>query len=329
MPKTAPTQPQSKTATKAAPQSNASTQTKIPTQARIPAANKRIPHPLPGSPPLTPQTKARQSTSQRQSPPKPKPPAPELTPTVSRSPIPQRITTHSTSSCRGAALLHPIPAKSPNYATIRFSPITRLTTVPTTNVTQDPIITYQVNATSVNRKTNKIVANPKNIPITAPKAFARRSRVPNKNKPNKLPSGKAATVNPASNNGPHFTNPNPIKTKPQKSVICRERRKKSAGSAPRPASREKSKMLEAAKEFKDPLAFDIATATIEASNNQAKPTGISRTKNKGKIRSVRSPPANSGVCCAKTYSKTPINKNTVNCTKTIAPLAKSARRPSR
>ncbi|MGA2431304.1 MAG: hypothetical protein ABSH13_22600, partial [Candidatus Acidiferrum sp.] len=106
-----------------------------------------------------------------------------------------------------------------NYAAIRFSPIIRLTTVPTANVTQDPIITYQVNATVVNRSTHKIVANPKNMPVTAPNAFARRSNVPNKNNPSKLPSGSAATVNPASSKGPHLTNPNPINTNPQTSVI--------------------------------------------------------------------------------------------------------------
>ena len=59
-------------------------------------------------------------------------------------------------------------------------------------------------------------------------------------------------------------------------------------------------MLDAAKEFSDPLAFDIATAIIEASSIPASPTGISRTRNSGRMRSVRSPTASNGLCCEKT-----------------------------
>ena len=54
-------------------------------------------------------------------------------------------------------------------------------------------------------------------------------------------------------------------------------------------------MLDAASEFSEPLALDIATAMIDASSNPASPTGISRTRYSGKIRSTRSPGASSGV----------------------------------
>src|SRR5712692_74117 len=208
-------------------------------------------------------------------------------------------------------------------------PNTRLTPAPTTNVITAPIITYHVNATLVNRNTNKIDANPANIPASAPRAFAPRSRVPSKNSPSKLPNGSDATVSPASNSGPHRTNPNPINTNPHTSVMRREIRKKPAASVAFPHNREKSSTLDAASEFSAPLALDIATAITEASSKPASPAGISRTKNVGRTRSVRSPAASSGACCANTKSSTPMSRKTVNCISTITPLVSNARRPSR
>jgi hypothetical protein len=127
--------------------------------------------------------------------------------------------------------------------------------------------------------------------MIAPVAFARRSIVPSKNIPNKLPKGNDATVNPVSSNDPHGRNPNAINTAPQTSVILRESCKNFAGSLRCPAASGKSRMLEAASEFSEPLAFDIATAMIDANISPARPTGISRAKKIGRIFSspVRSP----------------------------------------
>ena len=50
-----------------------------------------------------------------------------------------------------------------------------------------PIITYHVNATGVNRNTQRIATSPANMPTSAPRALAPRSSVPSKNRPSKLP----------------------------------------------------------------------------------------------------------------------------------------------
>src|SRR5260370_38947693 len=129
-----------------------------------------------------------------------------------------------------------------------------------------------------------IAASPQNIPVSAPVEFARRSIVPSKNNPSKLPKGKDATVKPVSSNEPQGTNPKAINTTPHTSVIRRDSCKNFAGSCRCPAAAEKSNMLDAAREFSEPLAFDMATAMIEASSNPAKPGGISRTRNQGRLR---------------------------------------------
>src|SRR5208337_1893735 len=178
----------------------------------------------------------------------------------------------------------------------RRSEITRLTTAPTANVMHAPISTYHVNAIFVNRNTSSTVTSPANIPASDPLEFARASKVPSKNNPSELPNGREATVNPASSTGPHFTNPRTINTAPHTSVILRENFKKLPGSAECPRSAAKSMTLEAASEFSEPLALDIATARIDASSSPASPVGISRIRNNGKMRSVRSPAASSGVC---------------------------------
>jgi len=87
--------------------------------------------------------------------------------------------------------------------------------------------------------------------------------------------------------------------------------------------------LLAAREFSEPLALDIATAMMDASNKPARPVGISRRRKSARMRSARSPGASSGVCWAKTKSKTPMSKKTENWKRTITPLASSARRLSR
>src|SRR5262249_57771390 len=132
----------------------------------------------------------------------------------------------------------------------------RLALPPHTNAPPAPTTTSHVNATAVNRNTNRIAASPAIIPAKAPFALAPRSSVPNKNRPSKLPNGIDATVSPASSNGPHFTNPNAINTVPQISVIPRESRRNFSGSADLPRSREKSRTLNPANEFSDPLASD-------------------------------------------------------------------------
>src|SRR6266849_800265 len=205
----------------------------------------------------------------------------------------------------------------------------RLTNPPTANVTQAPMRTYHVNATDVKRKTHKMAARPANIPIRAPRAPARGSRVPSRKRPSRLPKGSEATVSPVSSSGPHFTRPKPMSTRPQRRVMRRERRRNRAGSGLRPRKREKSRTLEAASEFNEPLALDMATATIEASIRPASPTGISRTRKRGRIRSLSSPTTISGECCANTYNNTPIRRNTMNWKRTMTPLVSSARRLSR
>src|SRR5271165_3955690 len=209
----------------------------------------------------------------------------------------QAFFAHGTS----AAVVAAIPWDRPPGESV----IPRLTAAPTKKVVSEPIITYQVKAMVVKRKTHRIVASPAIMPASAPFAWARRSMVPSKNNPSRLPSGNAATVNPVSSSGPHFMNPKASSTPPQSRVASRDARRRLAElSAPvaagDPPRREKSRTLEAASEFSEPLALDIATATMEASSNPAKPTGISRTRNSGKIRSVRSPGASNGQCCAKT-----------------------------
>src|SRR5579862_7617833 len=204
----------------------------------------------------------------------------------------------------------------------------RLTAAPTKNVPHDPIKTYQVYATLVVLHTVTVAASPKNIPVSAPTVFARLSSVPSRNNPSKLPNGNDATVSPVSSTRSQRTNPNAISTSPHASVIRRDIARNFLASCCFPAAVEKSRMLEAASEFSDPLAFYIATATIEATINPASPTGISHTRNSGSTRSVRSPAASNGECCVNTYSSTPTSKNSVNCTSTIPPLVSSALRLS-
>src|SRR5271156_2131251 len=107
------------------------------------------------------------------------------------------------------------------------------------------------------------------MPANAPAALARRSMVPSRNSPSRLPSGRAATVRPVSSSGPHFTRPKAMRTQPQSSVARRDARKSlrddsadeavgdDASSAER---REKSSTVDAARELSEPLALDIATA---------------------------------------------------------------------
>ena len=80
----------------------------------------------------------------------------------------------------------------------------------------------------------------------------------------------------------------------------RDRRKNWLASVLRLRNRAKSSTLDAASEFSEPLALDMATATIDASRRPASPTGISRTRKSGRMRSVFSPVASSGQCCANT-----------------------------
>src|SRR6202158_5414590 len=138
------------------------------------------------------------------------------------------------------------------------------------------------------------------MPMRAPSAFALRSSVPRRKSPSKLPKGSETTVKPVSSSGPHFFKPKAIKTKPQARVMRRDSFKKLLESGDFPHSREKSRTLEAAREFSEPLALDIATAMMEASNRPASPGGISRTRNSGRMRSVRSPGASQGAGGAKT-----------------------------
>src|SRR5215467_2197710 len=177
----------------------------------------------------------------------------------------------------------------------------RLTADPIRSVTHEPIQTHHVYATQLNFHTATIADNPQNIPVRAPAVFARLSKVPSKNNPSRQPKGKEATVKPSSRTLSQRmnTNPSAISTAPHASVIQRER-ESSVFASCRPAATEKSRMLEAAREFKEPLALDMATATIEASIRPARPSGISRARKRGSTRSVRSPAASSGECCVKT-----------------------------
>src|SRR5712671_4581727 len=160
----------------------------------------------------------------------------------------------------------------------------RLIIDPIAKVTLAPIMKYHVKATLVNWKTHRIVASPANMPMRAPRAFALRSRVPNRKSPSKLPEGNEITVKPASRSGPHFIRPKAIKTNPQVRVMRRDNFKKLLESSDFPHSREKSRTLEAAREFSEPLALDMATAMMEASSRPASPGGISRARNSGRTR---------------------------------------------
>ena len=120
-----------------------------------------------------------------------------------------------------------------------------------------------------------------------------------------------------------------MRTSPQSSVMRRERRRTEwAPSSSLLQSAGKSRTLEAASEFSEPLALDMATARMAASSRPASPTGISRTRKSGRMLSGRAPGARSGVCRVKAKSSTPINKKTANWTKTMMPLASSALRLS-
>src|SRR5215472_4184049 len=189
---------------------------------------------------------------------------------------------------------------------------TRLTNAPSAKVTHDPIITYQVNATCVKPKTSRTQIRPPNIPTSEPSAFARGSNVPSKNRPSRLPKGSAATVSPASRRWPQGSNPKPISTAPHTRVMRRERCRNvevSLLSSRKPA---KSTTLDAASELSEPLALDMATARIEARRTPVRPLGISRTRNIGRMLSVRSPGVNSGERCANTKSTTPTRRKMTN-----------------
>src|SRR5208283_6214653 len=177
----------------------------------------------------------------------------------------------------------------------RGSGKTRLTSAPTAKVTQEPTKTYQLYATGVARYTVRTAARPANIPASEPLEFARESRVPSKNRPNKLPKGREAMAKPVSNNECcHRTRPKKINTTPQTRVMRREIFRNFAGSVGRPRNAFRSMTLEAAREFSEPEALDMATARIDARSRPANPVGISRTRKRGKMRSVRSPAASRG-----------------------------------
>src|SRR6266571_3177733 len=109
--------------------------------------------------------------------------------------------------------------RRPYAGTLSSSLLARLTAHPVANVTLAPIRTYHVKATLVNPNTHKIATNPANMPTSAPRALARRSSVPSRNSPSKLPKGSDATVNPASSSGPHFTSPNLAHEKQRQNAI--------------------------------------------------------------------------------------------------------------
>src|SRR5208282_1624194 len=151
----------------------------------------------------------------------------------------------------------------------------RLTVAPTAKVTKLPISTYHVYAIGVNCQIQRTVARPANIPMNAPVGADLRSSVPRRKRPRRLPKGSEATVSPVSRSGPHFTKPKHIRMRPQTSVIRRERRRNFTESVERPHNLEKSRTLLAARELREPLAFDMATATMEARSRPARPVGIS------------------------------------------------------
>src|SRR5207248_8210321 len=102
-------------------------------------------------------------------------------------------------------------------------PLTRrLTSAPIKKVAHEPMRKYQVYATLENFHTLTVTASPQNIPVNAPVAFARRSMVPSKNNPSRLPSGNDVTVRPVSSNDPQRTKPKAISTRPHASVILRD-----------------------------------------------------------------------------------------------------------
>src|SRR5579859_286802 len=184
--------------------------------------------------------------------------------------------------------------------------------LPTNNVTAEPMRTYHVNATGVNRQIETITARPVNMPIVAPVAVAFLSNVPRKKSPRRLPKGIDATLRPVSRKGPHVFIPKASSTAPHASVTRRESRRNSLGFVWRPLRREKSRTVLAVSELSEPLALDMATARIEASRIPARPVGISRTRKIGRMASGFCPAASSGVCCEKTKSKTPTRRKRVN-----------------
>ena len=129
---------------------------------------------------------------------------------------------------------------------------------------------------------------PQNIPVRTPGAVAGGNRKHSKKSPSKLPSVIAAMVSPASSIGPHPSVPSAASTIPQSSVIQRDRRRKRAGSwssAEPPRRLWKSITLEAASEFSEPLALDIATAKIAAISRPRTPGGMAVTMKSGKTES--------------------------------------------
>src|SRR6267378_1181013 len=144
----------------------------------------------------------------------------------------------------------------------------RLIIDPIAKVTLAPIMKYHVKATLVNWKTHRMVASPANMPMRAPRALALRSSVPNRKSPSKLPKGSEITVKPASRSGPHFIRPKAIKTNPQARVMRRDNFKKLLESSDFPHSREKSRTLEAAREFSEPLAEQRRKAALRSAGTR-------------------------------------------------------------
>src|SRR3984957_20961546 len=157
------------------------------------------------------------------------------------------------------------------------APVKRLTSEPTKKVIAEPIKKYHVYAIPVRRQTQIMVISPANIPARAPLAFERRLSVPRRKSPSRLPNGNAATVSPVSSTGPQVISPKPISTSPQNNVMRRDSRRKPssfAGLRLPERSAAKSRTLLAAREFSEPLALDMGTAMMDASNNPARPVGI-------------------------------------------------------
>ena len=157
--------------------------------------------------------------------------------------------------------------------------------------------------------------------------------VPSRKRPSKLPKGSDATVRPASRSGPHVTKPKAMRTSPQKRVMRRERRmsERHLPDLWSAAAAQRGKIEDAAGGQGIQRAAGVGHGDGDDRSEQqaGEPVGISRSRKSGRMRSASLAGASSGVCCAKTKSKTPMSRKTENWKRTITPLASRARRLSR
>ena len=169
------------------------------------------------------------------------------------------------------------------------------------------------------------------MPVSAPTAFARRFSVPRRKSPSKLPKGSDATVEsrlqqrtPGHQSETHQHQP------PEKGHAPRNRKNlRSLRAALSSAQRRKIQHAAGGQRIQRAARVGHRDCDDGGKQQPRESSGHFTKRKSGRMPSVALARRTQRVCCAKTKSKTPISRNTENCTSTITPLAKSARRLSR